>query len=269
MILPRFFDFQRPKLSPWAKFKILCQLFVATSMLNKCANFIETLPVVKKFNSISRAGLKFRRGRTSLYRNPFQANNCGGIFDQLSRWIFLCGFHRRCLYTFLYHGAKKSKMTKSPNQGVLPYPYPALWHDCVAKIVSLTKMTSWSLHQRLTLKRIDWWKLCGKSVCKICQKCHQSCSVALVFCMKLYRKLAVLRFQNWSQGQMAGKRSCKLGTIAHLCLVSRTVLGNFDILSPSNFFMSFLRKIARFWEHDLLRAISWKRNKNSKIPSTL
>ena len=80
-----FFDFQRPKLSPWAKFKIFCQLFVATSMLNKCANFIETLPAVKKLNSISRAGLKFRRGRTSLYRNPFQANNCGGIFDQLSR----------------------------------------------------------------------------------------------------------------------------------------------------------------------------------------
>ena len=104
---------------------------------------------------------------------------------------------------------------------------------------------------------------------KFVKNAIKAAQVALVFCMKLYRKLAVLRFQNWSQGQMAGKRSCKLGTIAHLCLVSRAVLGNFDIHSPSNFFMSFLRKIARFWEHDLLRAISWKRNKNSKIPSTL
>ena len=67
-----------------------------------------------------RERLNFRRRAflcTTLYRNLMQASNFGGTFDQLFLWIFLWTFHRRCLSTFLYHGAKKSKMTKNSNQG--------------------------------------------------------------------------------------------------------------------------------------------------------
>ena len=50
-----------------------------------------------------------------------QATNFGGIFDQLFLRIFYEIFTEDASLSLLYHGAKKSKMTKNSNQGgVLP-----------------------------------------------------------------------------------------------------------------------------------------------------
>ena len=71
-------------------------------------SFTEIVQAVKKLNSISRARLNFRRWPilwTALYRNPIQASNFNGVFDQLFLSMFLSNFHRRCLSTF----AKKVK----------------------------------------------------------------------------------------------------------------------------------------------------------------
>ena len=46
-----------------------------------------------------------------------QASNFGGTFDQLFLWIFLWNFTEDASQLFLYHGAKKSKMTRNSNQG--------------------------------------------------------------------------------------------------------------------------------------------------------
>ena len=67
-----------------------------------------------------RARLNFRRRPflcTTLYRNPKQASNFDGAFDQLFLWIFYEVFTEDISLFFLYHGAKKSKMTKTPNKG--------------------------------------------------------------------------------------------------------------------------------------------------------
>ena len=75
----------------------------------------------KSLNSISRARLNFRRRpflrTTLLCRNPIQASNFGGAFDQLFLWIFLCNFHRWCLSTLSIPWCKKVKMTRNSNQG--------------------------------------------------------------------------------------------------------------------------------------------------------
>ena len=71
----------------------------------------------KKLNSISRERLNFRRQPilcTTLDRNPIQASNFGGAFDQLFLRIFMQFFAPLLFYTF---GAKKSKMTKNSNRG--------------------------------------------------------------------------------------------------------------------------------------------------------
>ena len=54
---------------------------------------------------------------TTLYRNPMQASNFGGTFDQLFLRIFYKIFTKDASLPLLYHGAKKSKMTKNSNQG--------------------------------------------------------------------------------------------------------------------------------------------------------
>ena len=67
-----------------------------------------------------RERLNFRRRPilcTTLYRNPMQATNFGGTFDQLFLRIFYKIFTVDASQSFLYHGAKKSKMTKNSNQG--------------------------------------------------------------------------------------------------------------------------------------------------------
>ena len=86
---------------------------------------MEIVQAVKKLNSISRERLNFRRRPilcTTLYRNPMQASNFGGTFDQLFLRIFYKFFTEDASLLFLNHGAKKSNMTKNSNQGggVLP-----------------------------------------------------------------------------------------------------------------------------------------------------
>ena len=46
---------------------------------------------------------------TTLYRNPMQASNFGGTFDQLFLWISLWNFHRRCVSTCSIPWCKKVK----------------------------------------------------------------------------------------------------------------------------------------------------------------
>ena len=50
-----------------------------------------------------------------------QAGTFDGTFDQLFLWIFSWNFTEDASQRLLYHGAKKSKMTKNSNHGVLPY----------------------------------------------------------------------------------------------------------------------------------------------------
>ena len=58
---------------------------------------------------------------TTLYRNPMQASNFGGTFDQLVLRIFLSKFHRRCLSTSSTPLCKKVKNDqKLKSRGVLP-----------------------------------------------------------------------------------------------------------------------------------------------------
>ena len=90
-------------------------------------NFMEIVQAVKKLNSISRERLNFRRRPilcTTLYRNPMQASNFGGPFDQLFLRIFLSNFHRRCLSTSSIQWCKKvkndQKLKSMGGGGVLP-----------------------------------------------------------------------------------------------------------------------------------------------------
>ena len=83
-------------------------------------NFMEIVQAVKKLNSISRERLNFCRRPilcTTLYRNPTQASNFGGTFDQLFLRFFYTIFTEDASRPLLYHDAKKSKMTKNSNQG--------------------------------------------------------------------------------------------------------------------------------------------------------
>ena len=75
-------------------------------------NFMEIVQAVKKLNSISRERLNFRRRPilcTILYRNPMQASNFGGTFDQRFFRIFLENVHRSCLSTSSIPWCKKVK----------------------------------------------------------------------------------------------------------------------------------------------------------------
>ena len=86
---------------------------------------MKILQAVENLNSISRAQLNFGRRPilcTILYKNPIQASNFGGTFDQLFLWIFYAIFTDDASLLFLYHGAKKSKndqKLKSRGEGVL------------------------------------------------------------------------------------------------------------------------------------------------------
>ena len=74
----------------------------------------------KSLKSISRARLDFRRRPflcTTLCRNPIQASNFSGAFDQLFLWIFYAIFTDYASPLCLYHGAKKSKLPKAQIKG--------------------------------------------------------------------------------------------------------------------------------------------------------
>ena len=107
------------------KLKNQRQIFVAMNMMNKCAKFQkDSLSDEKvKFNLPSAIELSETAVLCkTLYRNPMQASNFGGIFDQLFLCIFYEIFIEDASLLLLYHGARKSKMTKNPNRelGVLP-----------------------------------------------------------------------------------------------------------------------------------------------------
>ena len=81
---------------------------------------VQAVIYIKKLNSISRERLNFWRRPilcTTLHRNPMQASNFGGTFDQLFLRFFYKIFTEDASLPLLYHGAKKSKMTKNSNQG--------------------------------------------------------------------------------------------------------------------------------------------------------
>ena len=78
-------------------------------------------------------------------------------------------------------------------------------------------------------------------------KCHRSCSVALVFCTKLYRKLAFsmcsfsqfsFPFNFWT----ANAKALKFGTLPLDCLFSNTLLPIFDIFFRSGVIHGFVPK---------------------------
>ena len=115
----RFFFFFQIWETTGQKYKKIWDNLVAMSMLNKCAKFHGDFEVVKKLSSISRARLNisiiWRQPIlcSTLYRNPVQASNFGGTFDQLFLWIFFFAVFTDYASLFLlYHGAKKVKMTK-------------------------------------------------------------------------------------------------------------------------------------------------------------
>ena len=78
-------------------------------------------------------------------------------------------------------------------------------------------------------------------------KCHQSCTVALVFCTKLYIKLAVslCSFSQFSfpfNFQTANALVLKFGTLPLRCLFSNTLLVIFDIFFGSKVIHRFVPK---------------------------
>ena len=106
----------------YGKNSIISELMIleCSFPLTSVPNFMEIVQAVKKLNSISRERLNFRRRPilcTTLYRNPMQARNFGGTFDQLFLRIFYQIFTEDASLLCLYHGAKKSKMTKNSNKG--------------------------------------------------------------------------------------------------------------------------------------------------------
>ena len=89
-------------------------------MINGVPSFMEIFQAAIDLNSIPRARLNFWRQPilcTTLCRNPIQASNFGGTFDQLFPWIFLWGFHRRCLSTSSVPWCKKVKNNQQLKSG--------------------------------------------------------------------------------------------------------------------------------------------------------
>ena len=77
-------------------------------------------PSGEKLNSISRERLNFRRRPilcTTLYRNPMQASNFGGIFDQLFLRIFIKFSQKMPLYLFYTMVQKSQKWPKTQIKG--------------------------------------------------------------------------------------------------------------------------------------------------------
>ena len=82
---------------------------------------------------------------------------------------------------------------------------------------------------------------------KVGIKCHQSCTVALVFCAKLYIKLAVslCSFSQFSfpfNFRTANALVLKFGTLPLCCLFSNTLLATFDIFFRSKVIHRFVPK---------------------------
>ena len=73
---------------------------------------MEIIQAAKKLNSISQERLNFRRRTilcTNFYRDPLQASNLGGIFDQLFLWNFFMQFSHKMPLHFFYTMVQESE----------------------------------------------------------------------------------------------------------------------------------------------------------------
>ena len=100
-------------------------------------------------------------------------------------------------------------------------------------------------------------------------KCHQSCTVALVFCTKLYIKLAVslCSFSHFSfpfNFQTTNALVSKFGTLPLRCLFSNILLAIFDIFFRSNVSHRFVSKngpkmtCGRVFQHNFISKANLK-----------
>ena len=100
-------------------------------------------------------------------------------------------------------------------------------------------------------------------------KCHQRCTVALVFCTKLYIKPAVslCSFSQFSfpfNFQTANALVLKFGTLPHRCLFSNTLLAIFDIFFRSKVIHRFVPKngpkmtCGRVFQHNFISKANLK-----------
>ena len=103
-------------------------------------------------------------------------------------------------------------------------------------------------------------------------KSHQSCTVALVFCTKLYIKLAVslCSFSQFSfpfNFQTANALVLKFGTLPLRCLFSNTLLAIFDIFLRSKVIHRFVPKIGpkmtcgRVFQHKFILKVNLKKSR--------
>ena len=130
----------------------------------------------------------------------------------------------------------------------------------------MTKITFWAL--RKVQSQTDLWvtTVWKKFTCEVDIKCHQSCSVALVFCTKFYRNLA------FSLG-LFSQFSCPInfwadkalilnfGKIPLNSLFSNTLFANFDIFFRSGDICRFAPKNRPIWTWGQLfkhKSISWR-----------
>ena len=115
---------------------------------------MEIVQAVKKLNSISRARLNFRRRPilcTTLYRNPIQASNFVGTFDQLFLWIFYAIFTEGAIY-FVYTMVQKSQ--KWPKTQIKGGGGPALI-ICHEKKVGPCPWKTWIQNQIVQIERVQ------------------------------------------------------------------------------------------------------------------
>ena len=100
-------------------------------------------------------------------------------------------------------------------------------------------------------------------------KCHQSCTVALLFCTKLYIKLAVslCSFSQFSfpfNFQTANALVLKIGTLPLRCFFSNTLLAIFDIFFRSKVIHRFVPKngpkmtCGRVFQHNFISKANLK-----------
>ena len=120
------------------------------------------------------------------------------------------------------------------------------------------------------LKRIFWRKPCEKVSGEIGIKCHQSCLVALVFCTKLYIKLAASlgSFSHVSfpfNFQTANALVLKFGKLPLSCRFSNTLLAIFDILLRVRVIHRFVLKngpkltCGRVFQHNFISKANLKK----------
>ena len=121
---------------------------------------MEIVKVVKKLNSISRARLNFRRRLflcTTLYRNPMQASNFGGPYEQLFLWISLMQFSPKMRLYFFYTMVQKSQFEF----------WVLVWSTCMcgwtvqsvgaySSLPAKTEKWLWNLDV-FELRTVQWW----------------------------------------------------------------------------------------------------------------